>query len=100
MTNLGTQTNISKIIPASEIKLIKTSVSYKELNLTPEIIHNIFRYMRINNLPKIMGVYRIILDKYINDEIDFSLLDEQEKLMELEKKQNIYNNPYMLVLKK
>lgn len=92
------QNQISRITPASESVLIKTSVSYKGLSLTPEIIHNVFRYMKINGLPIIMGVYRIVLDKYINNEIDFSLLDEQEK--QLERIQNSYNNPYTLVLKK
>lgn len=90
------QNNIAKMIPASETELIKTSISYKGVELTPEIIHNVFRYMKVNGLPKVMRVYRIVLSKYVNNELDFSLLDEQEQQMKSKIK---YKNPYTLVLK-
>lgn len=90
------QNNITKMIPASETELIETSISYKGVELTPKIIHNVFRYMKVNELPEVMGVYRIVLSKYINNELDFSLLDEQEQQMKSKIK---YKNPYTLVLK-
>lgn len=89
--------NITNIIPANETELINSSISVAGVKLTKEIIHNIFRYMEINDLPKIMPVYRIVLRQYINKEIDFSLLDEQEKQNKMSQK--VYNNPYTLVLK-
>jgi len=93
------QNNITKMIPASETKLSETSISYNGVELTPEIIHNVFRYMKVNGLPEVIGVYRIVLSKYVNNEIDFSLLDEQEQQMESKTKYGIYKNPYTLVLK-
>ena len=46
-----------------------------------------------------MAVYRIVLEKYINNEIDFTTLDEKEANIEkaLGKKMSKYKNPYELV---
>lgn len=88
--------NITRMSSVSEEKLNESNTTFKGVKLTPEIIHNVFRYMKVNRLPEVKAVYRIVLNMYINNEIDLSLLDEQEKQMKSEKK---YNNPYTLVLK-
>ncbi len=90
------ENNITRMTSVSEEKLNESSITYKGVKLTPEIIHNVFRYMKVNRLPEVKAVYRIVLSMYFNNEIDFSLLDEQEKQMESRIK---YKNPYSLVSK-
>lgn len=92
--------NISKMTPINETELVETKMICKGIVITPEIVHNIFRYMKVNKLPKVMSVYSILITKYVNNEIDFSLLDEQESLMDLKMTQGLHINPYSLQLTK
>lgn len=96
INNYLKENKITRMSSVSEEKLNESNITYKGVKLTPEIIHNVFRYMKVNRLPEVKAVCRIVLSKYFNNEIDLSLLDEQEKQMKSEKK---YNNPYILVLK-
>ena len=93
------QNHIRTVAFINEKTLQKSSVSYMGKEVTPEIVHNVFRYMKVHQLPPIKKVYNIVLEKYIHNEIDFDSLDVEEQRLEEESKTSIYNNPYTLVFK-
>ncbi len=100
ISNYLKEKGIKSIVPVEEDELIKDESLINDFQISEDVIHNIFRYMKVNYLPKILPVFDIILDKYLNGEIDFTSLDEQEKQFEKEKMESLYKNPYQLVLRK
>lgn len=96
---------VNKILFANETKLAETSVSLRNVKLNPSIIHNVFRYIDVNDLPRIMPVYRTVLNEYVNGNLDFSNLDDleerkrEEMLLERER-YGFKKNSYKLVRRK
>lgn len=102
----GVYNTIMGYIKDQEIKKIifiteNTTLSYYSFNrdarITPEVIHNVFRYMASFGLSKIEDVFQIILNRFLNEEITFDNLDKTEKRSKKRKVASYYNNPYKFV---
>lgn len=92
------QNNIGAMKYVSREYNIKNKMIINGIEITEDIVNDIFDYMDINNLPKIYEVYRIVLNKYLNNEINMEEVRTKKEHFEvLEKK---YDNPYTLVKKK
>lgn len=92
------QNNIGTMKYVSREYNIKNKMIINGIEITAEIVNDVFDYMDINNLPKINEVYRIVLNKYLNNEIDMDEVRmKKEHYQELDKK---YDNPYTLIKKK
>ncbi|MCX4366057.1 MAG: hypothetical protein OSJ70_09855 [Bacilli bacterium] len=66
---------------------------------TSKMIHNVFRYMFASGLPNIDHIFRILLEKYMNRELDFNRLGKMEDKSQKSKERKRYHNPYTLELK-
>lgn len=92
--------NIRTISYVSKEKILKTKYIVNGVQIDEKIVNDVFDCLDAYNYPKISTVYRIVLNKYLNDEID--MVEVKERLLELNnsKSNNELNNPYVLVKKK
>lgn len=96
------QNNIRTITYVSKEVILKTKMIVKGIEITESMVNDVFDYMKAYNLPKIMGVYRVILSKYLNNEIDMNVVRNKlaSKSSVVKKtSSNSLHNPYTLVKK-
>ena len=83
ITNYIKLNNIDIVYPVSKEELYSLDVYVSDTNITKEIIDDVFRYIEVNNYPKINYVYCDILKKYLNNEIDMDKLRKKEERLNL-----------------
>lgn len=100
ISNYMKENGIEEIIFVTE-RYIASNISFysNDERVTPKVIHNCFRYMYAFGLPKIEAVFKIVLNRYLNHEIDFSNLKKVEDRSRKRKNEKNYHNPHTLELK-
>ena len=81
----------------SEEYLAKNKTWVNGVEITPEINHIIFKYMYAYDLPNISRVYDILVEKYVNNSLDLTDLDEKVQAKKDKVKLDMIDNPYKLV---
>lgn len=99
ITSYLKENGITKIIFTTENYMLRNKSVMMMPEVSEEVIHNLFRYMSASGLPKIEHVFMILLDRYLNNEIDFTKLDDMESRSKNRKYKKYYDNPYKLAPK-
>lgn len=63
----------------------KKDITVRQKTLTEEDLNNILEYIKVNELPNIMQVFKIVLKRYVFDELDLTQVKRQEKVLGLKR---------------
>lgn len=97
ISNYMKENHITEIIYLTENNMLKNiSTLGSDERITPEVIHNCFRYMFASGLPKVDAIFKIVLKRYLNGEIDFNDLERMEEKSRNSKSRKGYHNPHKL----
>ncbi len=100
ITKYMEENNIRVIVFVTERYVKNNREKYStDPRFTSKMIHNVFRYMFASGLPNIDHIFRILLEKYMNRELDFDRLRKMEDKSQKSKERKRYHNPYTLELK-
>lgn len=92
--------DITEIVFLTENYVLENKALYSsDERVTPEVVHNCFRYMFAMGIPKIDAAFRTVLNRYLSGEISFRNLNKMEKRSRIRKNETKCDNPHKLELK-